>query len=123
MKKTSTKAHGIIDYIHATSLFVLPRFVPMEPVANRVLTGSAILTATNSLLTKYELGIFKVLPMKAHLGIDIAQSVVMAAAPLAFAQSSKRSTLPLLVGLSLVELAIVANCETRPKRRFLGFRF
>lgn len=122
MKKISTKTHGMIDYGHAIGLLALPRILRLDPFITKMLTGSALLTAAYSLFTNYEMGLFKVLPMKAHLGLDAAQSAALAAAPIAFAEN-KKSALPILMGLSLVEAIIVANTERRPKRKFLWFRY
>ena len=123
-KKISTKTHGIIDYGTAAGLLALPRLLRMDPFVTKLLTGSAILTAVYSLFTNYELGLFKVLPMKAHLGLDAAQSAALAAAPIALARGeSKKSALPLLLGISIIEAAVTMNTQKRPKRRFLGLRF
>ena len=123
MKKIiNTKTHGIIDYATAGALMALPRIFRMDPFVTKLLTGSAIMTALYSMFTKYEMGIFKVLPMKAHLGLDAAQSAAMATAPLAFARGNK-SVLPLLLGISLMEGAVTLFSQNRPKRKFLWFKY
>ena len=122
MKKISTKTHGMIDYGSAVALLALPRILHMNSMLTRLLTGSAILTAVYSFFTKYELGVVKVLPMKAHLGLDAAQSVALATAPFAFVQGRK-SMLPVLLGISLFEAAVTLNTQPRPKRKFLWFKY
>lgn len=112
----------MIDYGTAVGLLALPRLLRMDPFLTKLLTGSALLTAVYSFFTKYELGVVKVLPMKAHLGLDAAQSVALAAAPFAFAQT-RRSILPIVLGISAVEAAVTLNTQSRPKRKFLWFRF
>ena len=121
-KRISTKAHGFIDYGTAAGLIALPRLLRMDPFVTRLLTGSAILTTLYSLFTNYEMGLFKVLPMKTHLSLDAVQSAALAAAPIAFAPD-KKTALPLLLGISIIEAAVTMNTQSRPKRRFLGIRF
>lgn len=121
MKKISTKTHGIIDYASAVGLLALPRLLRFDPAITRLLTGSAILTAAYSLLTKYELGVFKVLPMKGHLALDAAQSATLATAPFLFG-GSRRAVGAALLGLSLFEALVTMNSATRPRRKFLWFK-
>lgn len=122
MKKISTKAHGIIDYTTAAGLFALPRIFRWNPGVTKLLTGSAILTAIYSMLTRYELGIFKVLPMKTHLKLDAAQSASLATAPFFFVNASRPVTAWLL-GLSIFEGLVALNSASRPKRKFMWFEY
>lgn len=120
MRKISTKTHGIVDYSTAAGLLVLPRLLRWNPSVIRLLTGSAIFTTIYSLLTRYELGAFKVLPMKAHLGLDAAQSLALASAPFLFVDS-RRSVTAWLLGISVFEALVTLNSESKPRRRFLWF--
>jgi hypothetical protein len=63
-KPISTKAHGFLDYMTAGLLVTLPRALGWSTCATRLLDASAAGTVAYSLLTQYELGVVKALPMK-----------------------------------------------------------
>ena len=81
MKILSTRTHGILDYLSAGVLYALPRGLGWNDRLTRLLTGAAVGTLVYSLLTRYEFGLFKVLPMKAHLALDGIEGAVLCAAP------------------------------------------
>lgn len=80
-----TKMHGYIDYlmgfvlIGTPLLFAVPDGVPSTLL---VVLGGA--TIVYSLLTNYELGLFKLLPMKLHLLIDLVSGLLLITAPWLF---------------------------------------
>ncbi|MGN7722071.1 SPW repeat domain-containing protein [Chitinophaga sp. 22620] len=89
MKIIGTKAHGYLDYIMGLLLIVSPwlfgfyrggaeTWVP-------VVLGSA--TIIYSLLTDYELGLARVIPMKMHLILDGLSGMLLAASPWLFSFS------------------------------------
>ena len=71
MKLLSTRTHGVVDYLTAGTLLALPRAMGWGDRVTNLLTGAALGTVAYSLLTRYELGAVKVLPMKAHLALDL----------------------------------------------------
>jgi hypothetical protein len=106
-KLISSKTHGIIDYIAAPMLLVVPRLLKFPKRITTMLTGVALFHALYSLLTKYELGIVKVLPYKAHLGLDTALATATIASPMMFTEAQPRVA-PMLVGGGVIEAVIVA---------------
>jgi len=78
-----TRVHGVIDYVVGIALLAAPwlfqfddnRDATLVPVA----VGLAILLY--SLLTDYELGVAKLIPMPAHLGLDVLGGIVLIASP------------------------------------------
>ena len=88
MKVISRKQHGVIDYSTAGFLFALSRGLPAGVEVRRLLAGSALGVLAMSALTRYELGLVKVLPMKAHVALDLATNSVFAAAPFLFREES-----------------------------------
>lgn len=122
MKKISTRTHGMIDYGTSLGMLVLPRLLRWNPGVVRLLMGSAIVTTIYSMMTKYELGVFKILPMKAHLALDGAQSMALASAPFLFV-NSRRSVTGWLLGMSVFEALVTLNTQTHPKRKILWFKF
>lgn len=81
----STKIHGYIDYMMGLLLIVSPMLFNLpDGTASTLPVVLGIGTILYSLLTDYELGLFKVLPMKAHLGIDLVAGLLLIAAPWLF---------------------------------------
>ena len=117
MRVIPTSAHGVVDYTTAFTLLVAPKLWRLDEVpasaATFYLAGGA-LTAT-SLVTDYELSVANVLPMRAHLALDIASGAALAASPFAlgFRQSGPRYWLPhVAVGAS----EIITAAMTKPAR-------
>jgi|SRR5690606_25243879 len=85
-----TKIHGFLDYSMALLLILLP-FLLVFPSGSAtnipILLG--LLTIAYSALTRYELGPFKVIPMKLHLIIDFISGVLLIAAPWLFGFADK----------------------------------
>jgi hypothetical protein len=71
-----------------------------------------------SALTRYELGIKPVLPMRTHLMIDALSSIFMIVSPwvMGFAKRRRPRTWLPHVAFALTELAIVALSDDRSKR-------
>jgi hypothetical protein len=113
MKLISTKTHGILDYLTAGAMLTLPRALGWSETATRLLTGAALGTAGYSLLTRYELGLVQVLPMRAHLTLDAVGGAMLCAAPLLL-PDEESEVKGALVGLGLFELAAALTTETEP---------
>ena len=117
MKPISTKVHGVLDYLSVGTLAALPRLMGWDPAVRRLLTGAALGTLAYSLITRYELGVLRVLPMKAHLALDGASGLALAASPLLL-KDEERSTAGALVGIGLFELGASLLTRTRPNDGF-----
>ena len=111
MKFISTKQHGVIDYLFTASVFALPRARGWSGAPRALLTGSALLTGMSSALTRYELGLVKILPMKGHLALDLVQAASFLAAPrlLRDEDSEVRAT---LAGLGVFSVAAALLTDT-----------
>jgi hypothetical protein len=117
VKPISTRLHGVLDYASAGTLFALPRLLGWTPTVTTLLTGSATATLAASLLTKYELGLIKVLPMRGHLALDGLIAAMHAAAPFLLFDDRDRergNALPILLGLVAFEAAVAALTRPRP---------
>ena len=70
MKPITTKAHGVLDYAAVVVVFVLPRLLHWSAGLTQFMTWMAAGALLYTLLTRFELGAIKVLPVPAHLVLD-----------------------------------------------------
>lgn len=111
-KPISTKAHGFLDYMTAGLLVTLPRALGWSSRVTRLLDASAAGTVAYSLLTRYELGVVKALPMKAHLAIDAVQGGALIGAA-AFMEDEDAEVRGTLAALGVFELAVTLLSRTQ----------
>jgi hypothetical protein len=111
--KLSPKQHGIVDYSSALSNLWLSRVVPSTMMGRRLLAGSAAGVTALSLVTDYELGLARLVPMKAHLTIDAMNGAMFLAAALLLKQENARmkQTLIALGSFALVVTALTNSAE------------
>jgi SPW repeat len=112
----STKVHGALDYLASGVNLVFPHLLGLHdvPWAARVPRIDGAAGAGYSLITAYELGALKILPMPTHLAFDAAKGVFMAASPwlFGFAKNGTRYWLPhVLMGSADVLAAITTETE------------
>ena len=111
MNIISTRTHGMLDYGIGLLLLIAPylfgfanggaaQWVPM-------LLGLGAIAY--SALTRYELGVVKLIPMPVHLALDAASGVFLAASPFLFGFSDQVWVPHVLFGL----LEIGASVMTR----------
>ncbi len=112
MRFIPTRLHGFLDYIVGVVLIAAPWIFQFSD--NTAATVVPIVLGVGlivySLVTDYELGIARVLPMSVHLLFDIAAGVVLAASPwiFGFADESANVWVPhLLAGMAAVVLGLV----------------
>lgn len=111
------KQHGIADYAYAPLVWFAPRLAGFstQPQANLACKTAAVGALTYALLTDAEWGAAKVLPYKAHLGIDFALGLASFAAPwLLKVQHNRRArnTL-LLMGAVTLTVGVLSLLGTR----------
>ena len=115
-----TSVHGVLDYITGSALLGAPELFGLKDVPSAALTprlAGAGATAY-SLITDYELGVVRVLPMPVHLALDAMSGALLATSPwlLGYARNGLRYWLPhALVGAS--EIAAALTTKTQPPRR------
>ena len=80
-KPISRKQHAFVDFASAAVELALPRVLDAGPAARRLLTFSGTNAALLGLLTRHELGLIKLVPMRAHLALDGVFAAGFLAAP------------------------------------------
>jgi hypothetical protein len=113
MALLSTRTHGILDFASAGTLVALPRMLGWSEGVTRLLTNAGVGALVYSLLTRYEFGVVKVLPMKAHLALDAMSGVTLVCSPLFFPDedANVRAT---LIGLGVFEIIAALSTESNP---------
>ena len=81
IKPISTRTHGIIDYAFAGALIALPFLMRWDRRATRLSLGAGLTTLGVSMVTNYECGLVRLLPMRAHLAMDAAETSMLMGAP------------------------------------------
>lgn len=112
-----TKAHGILDYVNGSALLAAPELLrtkdePRAALVSRLAGGGA---TTSTLMTDFELGAVKAIPMPIHLMLDAASGALLVGAPwlLGYAKGGPRYWLPhALVGTA--EVLAAAATKTEP---------
>lgn len=109
--------HGVLDYLWALAYWFAPEaqgFADDEAatVFSKIRAGSMV---PASLMTRYELGVIKLIPFNVHLLLDLAGALVGLAAPwlLGFAKNEKARNATL--GFALFELGAVLLSKRDPQ--------
>jgi len=99
-KPISTRVHGLIDYGWVAAATALSRRVDGATSTARLLRYAATTTTASSLVTNYEAGAVRMLPMKGHLAMDAALCTALIASPLFLPESERRyAFIPVLLGV------------------------
>lgn len=112
-KLFSTKTHGVLDYLTVAQLFTVPRIFGWNKGATQWMTGMSLGTLASSLVTRYEFGPLKLMPMQGHFAIDFLQGLTFLAFPLLFPKESTpvKAT---VVGFGLFSIFASLSTETEP---------
>ena len=86
MRLISTRTHVVLDYVVGALLIVVPYNLGFADgtVAQWVPQLLGLVAIGGAMLTDYELGVMRVIPLPIHLGIDIASGVLLALSPWLF---------------------------------------
>jgi hypothetical protein len=113
MRFIPTRIHGVLDYTTALGLLGLPRAVGMRRDVGRLVAGAGIVTILYSILTRYELGLIRILPMKLHLTFDLASGAAFCASPWVIDVEDTRVR-KVLLGVGLFEITVSLLSKTKP---------
>jgi len=111
-----TEVHGALDYLASGVNLLFPRLLGLHdaPGAALIPRVDGLAGAGYSLITDYELGALKLLPVPAHLALDAAKGAFLAASPwlFGFADRGTRYWLPhVLMGTADVLAAIATKAD------------
>lgn len=115
MRIIPTRIHGVLDYLMGILLIASPwifnfhRGGPETYVP--IILGAGVIFY--SLLTDYELGVVRKIPMKLHLGMDLLGGAILAASPWLFGFADY-IYLPHLI-LGILEIGASLMTHTAPE--------
>jgi hypothetical protein len=114
MRFIPTRVHGVLDYLTAGVLIAAPSMLGFRKHGMQTWLPLALGVGTigYSLLTDYELGLFKIIPMPMHLALDAANGALLGASPWLFGFAEEVSAPHL--GLGLFEIIVTASSQTTP---------
>ena len=112
--------HAIADYAVAFTLIAAALIVggSGEAVAAGVVIGAVVLVV--SMLTRYPLGVIKVLPFKVHSAGDYLAAALLLASPFALGFSSSDGGLTALYigsGVAVLAVSLITNYQYGPQRQ------
>ncbi len=106
----STRTHAINDYIFGILLIAVPLMVSREQDASVwVPVGVGALLLVQSLFTRYELSLAKVIPLSVHLSMDAMAGILLAASPWLFGFADKVWEPHFIVGIAEIALAAMTH--------------
>jgi hypothetical protein len=111
MKLISTRTHGILDYVTAGFALTFPRLLRCSDGFTNAVTMLALGKLGYSMLTKHELGLAKVIPMKVHLAMDAVGGAAMAALPFVMDEDDP-TAVACAVGMGLFDIAAAPMTQT-----------
>jgi len=112
MQILTRRAHGVLDYIVGLLLILAPSLFGFNDgtAAQNVPMILGFSALGYSLLTNYELGLFKLLPFRAHLTLDLLSGLLLAVSPWMFGFADRVWVPHVLVGL--LEIGAVVMTRT-----------
>lgn len=111
-----TKIHGVIDYATGLLLIAAPFLFGFADgsAAQWVPMVLGIATIGASLMTRYELGAYGLIPMPMHLMLDAGTAIFLIASPWLFGFAGRIYWPHVMIGV--FELVIGASSRTQPQR-------
>jgi hypothetical protein len=110
-----TRTHGIIDYVTGALLLVAPYLFGFATggIEQWLPQLLGAMTIGMSLVTRYELSIAKLVPLKLHLGVDMASGVLLAASPWLFGFAGVIWWPHVLVGAMEIVIPLLTRRDAR----------
>jgi hypothetical protein len=100
----------MIDYAWATAAETLPKMMNNATRTSRLVRSAGAAAGMNSMLTNYEAGVIRVMPMKAHLAVDMLMCTALLLSPLFLPSSERRYA---LVPMALGAVGLLAGLMTQ----------
>src|SRR5947199_10856968 len=115
--------HAIADYAVATLLILVPAIAggSNKAVATGIVVG--VVVAVVSMLTKYPLGVLKVLPFTVHSAGDYLAAALLIVSPFALSFNDSDTGLTvfyIIAGIAVLGVSLITNYQYSDKRDWAG---
>jgi hypothetical protein len=114
-KLIPTRVHGVLDYLTGVIFLVLPRLLGWEQPETWLMSILGVSVIVYSLITRYELGVIKWIPMPVHLILDLLGGLLLIAAPFLFFQNEEPSVRTWYLILGVFELGASLFSDNTPR--------
>jgi len=121
MRIIPTRMHGMMDYVIGVVIVASPwifGFADESSTAKWTFVVIGVVLLATSLMTNYELGLMKLVPMHVHLWADAIAGIVLALSPWIFGyadDAGSNAWLPALA-IGLLELGTAGMSDPWPQR-------
>lgn len=117
MKPIPTKLHGVLDYTTGALFAASPWLLNYQDnkAATRMALGTSAAVLGLSMMTDYEAGLSRKVPMTTHLNIDTVSGILVAASPWLFGFSKRIAWPHLLFGILEVGAGLLT--QSTPKEQ------
>ena len=112
MRFIPTKVHGMLDYSSVLLCLILPRALNLSERTTTLLTFVALTALVYTILTRFELGLVRVLPTKVHLLLDFLSGALLCAAPFMIVPGASQNEKTILIALGLFEIGAALMTRT-----------
>jgi hypothetical protein len=113
--------HGVLDYLSALLLLLAPNilgFAALGGAAAWVPRVAGLMILAQAVMTDYELGLMKMIPISMHLVADYVMGIVMVLSPFLFGfYKDSRSATILMVVMGVIALGGAAMTQPRGRPR------
>jgi hypothetical protein len=117
MKLIPTFIHGVMDYVVALALLVLPSLLGFPEAARWVSWIAGVLILGQALMTNFELGVMPALSMRAHLMVDYLMGPLLAISPWLFGYGDRTEVVVPFVIIGVMVLGQALMTEPTPRGR------
>lgn len=122
MKILNPKAHGVLDYALAIAFLIVPGIFGFTDSAATLSYVIGVVYIVASLITRYPLGAFKLLPFPVHGVIETIMAVAWLVMPwlFGFADDAAARNWFLLAGIALLAVAAMTDYRAAEARVYEG---
>lgn len=115
MKLIDTKTHGYLDYFMGIFLIAAPYVFNLDKEGSEstVLYALGAAALVYSIITRYELGLIKIIPMKVHLLLDVLSGIFLAASPWLLGFADKVYLPHLILGIIEIGAGLMTNSQSK----------
>jgi hypothetical protein len=110
----STKTHGMIDYaLWVTTASALPKMMTGAARTATLVRNAGTAASINAMVTNYEAGLVRLLPMKGHLAFDFIMCTALVLSPFFLPASERRYALiPMALGAAGLITGLMTQTES-----------